>query len=106
MSTIRNRGDTIWKIRDGQGNWYVDQEGIFNTITNEIQKKSKLDTSTDVGRSISLSKDIIEAENEILTIESSDMEILKAVKHIKSLKAPGPDDKQVVFCRKCWRIIS
>lgn len=42
----------------------------------------------------------IEADNDILTAEVFDEEILEGMKQINPLKAPGPDDMQAVFYQK------
>lgn len=36
VETIRKRYNTIWRIKDAQGNWFDDQAGISRPITNEF----------------------------------------------------------------------
>lgn len=43
MATIRKCHNITWKIRDEQGNWLKDQEGIPRMIKKEFHKRFKLD---------------------------------------------------------------
>lgn len=47
-----------------------------------------------------MSKDLREADNELLTVEVTDDEIFKVVKQTNLIKVPSPDVMQVIFCEK------
>lgn len=50
-------------------------------------------------------RDLTEADNDTLTMDVSDEEILEAVKQMNAFKAPGPDGIQATFYIKSWNII-
>lgn len=102
MATNRNHRNA--KIKDEQGNWYKDQEGILQIITKEFRKRVKSDVSSNLELPVS-SRDIKEVDNELLTMEVSDVEILEAVKHINALKTPGLKGMQAISYKKRWNII-
>lgn len=45
MVIIKKRRNAIWKIRDEQGNWHMDQAGITQVITDKFLKRFKSDNS-------------------------------------------------------------
>lgn len=71
---------TIWKFKDERCHCYEDHEGISQTITKQFQKSFKSDKLINPEQAINLTRDIIEADNELLTAELSDTETLEALK--------------------------
>lgn len=82
MATIKKRYNTIRKIKDVQGNYFEDQLGIAQVITREFESRFKSDPACNSSLAIPLSADISDTENEFLTKEITDQEILDAFKQI------------------------
>lgn len=68
MTTIRNRWNTIRKVRDEQCNWREDQEGISQTTISDFWKRFKSDMAINPEQAIPFSKGIIEANSDMLTM--------------------------------------
>lgn len=100
MIIIRKRKNFIWKIKDVQGNWFNDQEGISQVNTKEFLDRFKAEMIINSSQAISLSSDIKEENNEFLTKEVTDEEIFYVVRQIYPLKALGVDGMQAIFYQK------
>lgn len=42
MATIRKSQNSIWEVRDDQGNWFKDQKGNLQVINKEFYKRVAL----------------------------------------------------------------
>lgn len=72
---------------------------------NEFLRRFKSNIKINPIQAIQLSIDIIEVDNDSLTMEVSDEDILEAAKQINLLKTSGPNDMQAIFYHKNWYII-
>lgn len=88
------------EIKNTQGNWFDDQEGIWQVITKGFQKRFKEDTSNNPLQAIPLSSDITDADNEFLTKEVPNNEILQVKKQMDPFEAPGPEGQRYRFPNK------
>lgn len=95
MATISQ--NTISKITDSHETGLKTKKELCRVIKKVFRKRSKLDQSINLSQAISLSRDLSEANDDMLIMEVSDEEIFEAVKLINPLKAPGLDDMQVIF---------
>lgn len=75
------------------------------TITNEFRKKFKSDMSTNAVHAILLSRDVLDADNDPLTMEVLDTKIFRAVTQSNPLKQPYLDGIQVKFYQKSGTIV-
>lgn len=105
VATIRKRHNTIRKINDAQRNWFDDQLGIAQVITRKFDGRFKSDPTCNPSHAIPFSTDISDTDNDFLTKEVRDQEILDAVKHISPLKALGPNGMLAVCYQKNWDIV-
>lgn len=105
IATIRKPHNTTRRIKDTHGNWFDDQPGITQVITREFENKFKSDLSCTPTQAIPFPPDISNADNDLLTREVTDDEILNAVKQISPLKALGSDGMLVLFYQKNWDLV-
>lgn len=105
MAIIWKRKNTICKTKDAQGNWFEDLDGISHAITKEFQNRFMSDNMVNSLQAIPLSRDIIDVDNEFLTKDVTNEDILETIKHINPLKAPSPDGMKVIFYQKNWDIV-
>lgn len=104
IATIRKRKYTIRRIKDAQGNWFDDQQGITQVITREFERRFKTDTLCNLNYALPFPTDVLETDNDFLTNNVTDQEILDAIKQINPLKAPVPDDMLAILYQKNWDI--
>lgn len=70
----------------------------------EFQERFKEDKKVNPMNATPLSKDINDVDNDVLTKEVINEEIVEALKQTNLLKALGPDGVQSIFDHKKWDI--
>lgn len=105
MATIRKKHNIIRKIKDAQGNWFEDQQGIMKIITKKFENRFKSDPSCNQHQAIPMSVDVSDMDNVFLTREVLDQEIHEDVKQLSPLKASSLDGMLAIFYQKNWDIV-
>ncbi|KAL6227690.1 hypothetical protein ACLB2K_001647 [Fragaria x ananassa] len=103
---LRKKQNSITGIKDENGNWLEEANIYIPFIVNDFKKRFSSDSepsSLELERFLGTISPCIDAiDNELLTAQVNDEEILEAVKSIGHLKAPGPDGLHAIFYQKHW----
>ncbi|PKI47653.1 hypothetical protein CRG98_031939 [Punica granatum] len=97
-TVIRRSSNHIAAIKDNNGEWTQDHQGIGNYFLRNFQElfnTSHPDILDDLEELVS--QVITQSENDSLTRTPEDQEILTALNSILNLKAPGPDGLPSLF---------
>lgn len=78
---------------------------MSHVITKEFQKKFNDEITVNPLQAVPLSKDIMEANNDLWTKDVLDEEILEVVKQYDFPKTPNPDRMQDIFYQKYWDVV-
>ena len=106
LALNRRRKNKIWKIRDGEGFWYDDQNEISKVFINDFTKRfTSKNPSINLELFNSFNPCISYEENRELIKTITDDEIQTTLSHINTLKALGPNGLQSSFYQKYWKIV-
>ena len=104
MATISDRRNTISQLKNDNDVFIVDHEGkaalLWSAYKNRLGFSMNPQMLFDLNRIINIDIDLSS-----LILPTSRAEIDKVIKLIPNDKAPGPDDFNGLFLKKCWPII-
>ena len=104
MATISYRGNTITQIRNDTGIWVQHHSGKARLLLNAF--KNRMGINSEINQHFDLHNLIQHRDNlEALAEPFLHEEIDDIIKHMPTDKAPGPDDFNGLFMKKCWPII-
>ena len=104
MATIYYRRNAISQLRDENGNWIADHDGkaalLYLAYKNRMGVSLQPQMLFDLDQLINLNVDLSS-----LIDDFTREEIDQVVKNMPTDKAPGPDDFNGLFLKKCWPLI-
>ena len=104
MATVSFRKNTITQLRNEQGTWIQDHEGKARIIWNAF--RNRMGVTKEPTMLYNLASLFTRHEDLSCLVEPfTHEEIDNIIRRMPIDKAPGPDDFNGLFLKKCWHII-
>ena len=105
-ATWRRKKNTITRLKDGNGQWVEDKEGIQQMTTRFFKDLYTKDDKVAPQELIDMMQARVNEDmNNMLTKDFTEKEISDALFQIGPLKAPGPDGFPARFYQRNWDIL-
>lgn len=93
-------------LRDQQGEWIDDEEGIEKEAVGYFTNLFTSSTSSDPSHVLQDVPEVVTPQmNEYLTKEVTEEEVKKALLSLNPEKAPGPDGMTALFFQRFWEVV-